>query len=141
MVSVTNILTKTLGYGTLALVAYDSHTLGKIEAASHPQKVKASELAGAYMHDLSQETPSVVQSKVKESIFKLRLNENISPFFTGIYGYCKGFGKMLVNNVVPLGLALGTVVKNPFSKFFGIGLAIYGGIYLIQNAFGIGSKH
>lgn len=140
--NVTNILTKTLGYGALALIAYDSHTLGKIEASSLPQHIKAEELSNSYMHNLSQGTPSVVQSKLKETIFKLRVNENISSFFTGIYGYAKGFGKMLINNVLPLALAVGTVcTKGIFSKVFGAGLLAYGGIYLIQNAFGIGNKH
>ena len=134
---------KGLGCATLALIAYDSHVLGKIEASDHEKKVKAGELERAAMHDLSQETPSIVQSKLKEKVFEFKLKETISAFFTSTYGYVKGFSKMLVNHVVPLTLAVGTVASPPgwMSKTFGAGLAVYGGIYLAQNVFGIGGHH
>lgn len=139
-IDVANVLTKGLGYGALGLVAYDAHTYGKIESSAHKKHVKTESIEESFMHDMKQETPSIVESKLKHTVFDFKLNENVSGFFTSITGYFNGFGKMLVHNVVPLTLAAGTVLspKGLLSKAFGAGLLVYGGIYFAQNVLGFG---
>lgn len=138
-----NIAVKTIGAAALAAVAYDSHVAAKIESSSSQKVHKADGTAEAYMDTLSQDNPSIIQSKLKKAFFRFHMDQNISEFFVGILGYVKGFSSMLVNNAIPLALATGTVAtKGAWSKTFGAGLLIYGGAYLARNVMGIGKpKH
>lgn len=147
--NVSNILTKTVGAIGLGLVAYDSHVVGKIESRSVPKNHKSEVLVDHYIDDLKLDSPSVVKQHAKKGIFKYFLDENLSEFFLGVGGYIKGFSSMLVNNVVPFGLAVGTLMgkeggsflrSQTVSKFCGAGLLAYGGIFLAQEFFGIGKS-
>lgn len=139
---VTSVLAKTAGAAGLALVVYDSHAAGKIEAPKSEKYSKAQGLTENYLNDMKQETPSGVQSIIKKRIFNFNADENISSFFTNTGGYLKGFSSMLVQNVVPLALSVATLLtRGKVSKFFGLGLVGYGVIFLLQEAFGIGKSH
>lgn len=136
-----NIATKTVGGVSLAMILYDSHEAGKIRASSYAKNHKAESLSDRYMDDLKLESPSTIRGHVKKGLFRYSVDENLSGFFTSIAGYFKGLGSMLVRNVVPLCLTAGTFMgKGLFSKMCGAGLLAYGGIFLLQEAFGIG-KH
>lgn len=136
-----NIATKTVGSVSLAMILYDSHQAAKIRAYSYTKDHKAGGLSERYMDDLKLESPSTIRGHVKKGMFRYSLDENLSGFFTSIAGYAKGFNSMLVRNVVPLCLAAGTFMgKGLFSKMCGAGLLAYGGIFLLQEGFGIG-KH
>lgn len=144
-VKIGNILTKTLGVGALTLVAYDSHMAGKEDSLSHSKNVKTEALTERFLDDAKLESPSIVRLKAKEGLFHYYLNENFSTFFSAISGYAKGFSEMLVNNAIPFGLAVGTVLgkggpRQLVSKFCGAGLLAYGAIFLAQEAFGIGKS-
>lgn len=137
-----NIITKGVGIAGLGLVLYDSHFAGKIEADSFPKAQKARSLVKSHKHYMELDSPSIVKQKVKKGILDYKTDENISEFFNSIRGYFKGFGNMLVTNVVPLALATGTVAtKGIASKTFGAGLLAYGGIFMAQELFGIGKSH
>lgn len=141
-----NIATKTLGVIGLGLVAYDSHIRGSEESHEFAKKIKADSITKHYLDEMSLENPSVVREEVKKQIFNYRLDENFSSFFTGIAGYCKGFTEMLVKNVIPFGLAVGTFIgskgiRGGISKCCGLGLLVYGGIFLAQEIFGIGKTN
>lgn len=136
------ILAKGVGAAGLALVVYDSHKAGKLEAPKNEKAMKAENLTEHYMNDMKLESTSHVQSEVKKRIFKFYADENISSFFTSTGGYAKGFGAMLVQNVVPFGLSVGALfTKGIVSRLSGLGLVAYGGIFLLQEAFGIGKSH
>lgn len=140
-ISASGILAKTVGVIGLGLIGYDAHCAGKMTAKQHVKNTKAESLAEHYMDDLKLESPSVIKGAVKEKLFHYHVDENFSGFFHAIAGYFKGFGSMLVSNVIPLGLVAGTLLtKGLPSKLFGAGLAAYGGIFLLQEIFGIG-KH
>lgn len=137
-----NFLTKAVGVTGLGLIAYDSHNAGKIESSSYQKHVKANGLTNTYMDTLTLDSPSIVKSKIKNKYMHLRMDENISDFFTGIGGYVKGLSSMLVSNVVPLALSVGAVVKNKVvSKASAIGLLAYGGIYVGREVLGIGKPN
>lgn len=95
------------------------------------------------MEDQKLENPSAVKNALKKHIFNFNLDENLSGFFNSLAGYAKGFSHMVVSNVVPLGLSLGTILapKGLISKTFGAGLLAYGAIFFVQEAFGIGKTH
>lgn len=137
-----NYLTKAVGVAGLGLIAYDAHYAGKMEAPVYEKNHKAESLADRYIDDTKLESPSVIQSAVKKRLFQYNMDENLTGFFTSTAGYLKGFTSMLVGNVVPLGLSVGTFLgKGTFSKLCGAGLIAYGGIFLLQEAFGIGKSH
>ena len=140
---VTRILTKTVGVVGLGLIGYDAHVAGKIESSSYQKRCTADGVTRAYENTMKLENPSVVEAKGKTAFFNYQLENNLSDFFTGIAGYLKGAGSMLVGNVIPLALSAGTVfTKGLASKACGIGLLAYGGIFFIQNILGIGKpKH
>lgn len=144
-VNVLNILTKATGAVGAGLILYDAHHAGKIHASAYEKNHKSGQLSELYLDDLRLDSPSVVKAKAKSHIFKFFLDENASGFFTNIIGYVKGFGSMLESNILPLGLALGTFIgskgiRGGISKFCGVGLLAYGGIFLAQEIFGIGKS-
>lgn len=139
--NVSNVLTKTVGVIGLGLIAVDSHAAGTKKAVATEKEHKAGSLSKRYLEDAKLDSPSIVKTHAKKSIFKYFVDENLSGFFVAIGGYMKGFGDMLVNNVIPFGLAVGTLLtKKAVSKCFGAGLLAYGGIFLIQEIFGIGKS-
>ena len=141
-IKISEVLAKTAGYGSLGLLAYDSHVAGTIEGPRTEKNFKAENLSDQYLNNMKLDSPSIVKSEVKKGIFRFMADETLSSFFTNIGGYVSGFSKMLVSNVIPLGLSIGAVcTKGAVSKGFGIGLAAYGGIFLLQEAFGIGKSH
>lgn len=136
-----NSATKVVGGASIAMIAYDSHEAAKIRASAYAKNHKAEGLAERYMDDLKLESPSTIRGGVKKGLFRYSVDENLTGFFASVAGYFKGLGSMLVRNVVPLTLAAGTFVgKGLFSKMCGAGLIAYGGIFLLQEMFGIG-KH
>jgi len=133
-----NILTKAIGVAAVGIIAYDANTAGKIESSSHQKQVKADSMRDAYVNTLSQDSPSIIKSTIKKKYLGLTTDENLSGTFTGIAGYVSGFGTMIVNNVLPLALSAGAIIKNPLSKFFGAGLLAYGGLFIGREVMGIG---
>lgn len=141
-ISTATILAKSAGIAALGLVAYDSHIAGKIYSGSHEKNHKAESITERYLDDLKLDSTSTVKSGIKKELFKYNTDENLTGFFSSINGYVKGFASMLVSNVVPFTMAVGTLLTKGFvSKLCGLGLAAYGGIFLLQEAFGIGKSH
>lgn len=136
---ITNFIVKGIGVAGAGLVLYDSHVLGKIQSSENQKTVKADGLEKAYANTMTLDSPSIVKSNLKKGIFNMHMEETMSDFFTGITGYVKGFSSMLVYNIVPAALSVGTLAtKGTLSKCFGAGLLLYGGITLVQEVFGIG---
>jgi hypothetical protein len=143
-----NIAAKTVGGTAIVLGLYDSHEAGKINASAHAKNCKAGSLSERYIDDLKLDSPSTIKAGIKKELFHYSMEENLSEFFSGIGGYCKGFGSMMVGNIVPFTLAAGTFIggksgkgiRGGISKCCGAGLLAYGGIFLLQEMFGIG-KH
>jgi len=139
--SVSGILTKTIGGIGLALVAYDSHKAGQHYSSLNISEAKSGSLSRNVIEDLSSDSPSAVKLKLKKGLLHYKMDENISGFVTGPKGYFKGFSGMLVHNAIPCVLSLGTLLtKGTLSKFFGAGLLICGGMILAQEIFGLGKK-
>lgn len=140
-----NILAKTAGGVAIALIGYDAHIAGKIRGSSYEKECKAESLQHHFLADQKQESPSTIRSEMKKGILRYHMDEGFSGFFTGIAGYFKGLTSMLVRNVVPLTLAVGTFAGSKgfwggVSKCSGVGLAAYGLITAAQEVFGIGKS-
>lgn len=141
-ISFSGFLAKTAGVAGLALIAYDAHKAGKYEATRTQKEIKSKGLTDEYLENMKQEKASKIQSDVKDGLFKFWADENVTTFFTHIAGYAAGAGKILLNDIIPLGLATGAILtKGLPSKLFGLGLVGYGAAFLLQELFGIGKTH
>lgn len=144
-----NILAKAAGVTAMALVAYDSHHFGKEKANEVEKETKSDSLEDQMFNTMKLDSPSEIKASVKNKIFHLKTDEVLTGPFVRFKGYCEGVGEMLINNVIPLGLALGTMVgnlksggiKGGVSKLSALGLAAYGITYLISEGFGGVKKH
>lgn len=138
-IKISSVLAKGAGVAGLALIGIDANSAGRAESSKFEKNHKSEALVEHYLADTKLESPSIVKSAVKKRIFQYNVDENFSGFFTSITGYLKGFNSMLVDNVIPLGLSAGALLtKGVASKMFGVGLLVYGGVFLLQEAFGVG---
>lgn len=134
-------LAKTAGVAGLVAVGYDAHHRAKTSSVMYEQNHKSNTIAKDYMNLMKLDSSSEVKNAVNKRIFNFKMDNNIDSFFGSIKGYCKGFGSMLVDHVLPLGLSLGAVLtKGALSKTFGLGLAVYGTCYLAKEILGIGKE-
>ena len=142
--SVSGVIAKGIGAVGLGLVLYDAHTLGKIESASNQKRSAANMIAGPFANTMMQDSASILESRAKKGFSNFMMEENMSTFFTGIGGYFKGVGSMLVSHIVPLGLSIGALAtpRNSLaSKVFGFGLLAYGGMFMLHDVMGIGKPN
>jgi len=138
---VSGVLAKGAGAAGVTMVGYDAHHAAKEEAAEFEKEEKADTLSLHLMNNMKADSPSVVKAAVKKQIFLCHLDESFTDFFANIKGYCTGFFKMAFGNTIPLALSLGALLtKGKLSKTFGLGLAAYGGVFLLQHGFGIGKS-
>lgn len=136
--SVGNFLAKGAGALGLGIVLYDAHTIGKVEAASNQKRAAANLVTKPVMGMLSQNSPSIVEARAKKTYANYMLDEDTSGIFTGFSGYMKGLTKVMVSDVVPLGLSIGALAtKGWISKGFGLGLLAFGGIFVLRDVMGV----
>ena len=138
--STSSLLTKGLGLAALGMVAHDSHYVGKLQSDLYASEKDAASTAyyfnnSRYVSDMRKSTEAI-----KNLSYTMELDQTYKRFFNEGIGYIKGFGSMLVNNVVPLGLGLGAVFGGKVAgKASAIGLAVYGAYKFIKNFFGFGT--
>lgn len=133
-------LAKAAGVAALGIVGYDAHVIGKLQSDVTSQSIDADISMDLFENSQRLNSPSAVQGKIKDKIFKYHMGSNFLNFFNSAGGYFSGFGSMLVNDVVPLGLGLTALLaKNKkLAIGSGIGLAVYGAFTFIKDSLGIG---
>lgn len=130
---------KGVGIAALGLVGYESHYIGKIQADRYATEKDALATSRYLNNTLYNNDLSPVKQKVKNAGYEYELDQGWRRFFNLGIGYIKGFGSMLVNNVIPLGLGIATVfAKGKASTVSAIALGIYAVGSAIKNFFGIG---
>lgn len=144
-IPITGYAIKAAGVAAAALVAYDAHSYGKIKGEEEAQNSKTNSLETASLNKLCYENPSIVQNKLRDKMFAYKADDNIFPFFNNLKGYIKGVGEMILNDAIPLGLAMGAILtptKHAFvSKAFGLGLLVYGAAFVAEEFLGLGRKN
>ncbi len=134
------ILTKATGIAALGLVAYDAHSIGKLQADLYSSEKDAKSAAYYLNNSMYSTNMSKVQEAVKDASYRMELDSTWKRFFNEGIGYVKGFTSMLVEHVVPLGLGLGTLLtKGKTAKFCAGGLGIYAIYEFMKNFFGWGT--
>ena len=135
----TKYLAKGAGAAALGVVAYDSHIIGKIQSDVYAKSRDADACGGRFSNTQYLSTPSNTTSKLKRGVFNFEVENNTRHFINSAIGYFKGFGSMLVNSVVPLGLGLGALFgKGKWAKGSAIGLGIYAGVKFFKDVLGFG---
>lgn len=134
-----NIIAKTVGLAGLGLVAYDSHVGGKIEADAYQKRTTADSMADSYVNSMSMDRASIVQSKAKKGWHNVKMDDNFFPAMQSLVGYVKGFGSLLVSNVVPFALATATLLtKGKTSKACALGLGAWAAFSFATDIMGFG---
>ncbi|MBE7712631.1 MAG: hypothetical protein E7Z87_02680 [Cyanobacteria bacterium SIG26] len=133
------IIAKTAGLAGLGLVAYDAHHIGKVNAdlyASHRDAVATDYYVNNSMYSTNM---SKVQDGIKTKALEMQLNQGWRRFFNTGIGYIKGFGSMIVEHIIPVGLSVAALLtKGKASKICAGGLGIYAAYEVIRNFFGFG---
>ena len=130
---------KAIGLGALGVVAYDSHIVGKLQADMYAKSKDANALAYTYNNTQYLSSPSMTISKLKDEVNKFENESNSRHFVNSAIGYFKGFGSMLIINVVPFTLGLTALFgKRNWAKGSAIGLGVYAGFKFIKDVLGFG---
>ncbi len=137
---------RTAGIAGAGVILYDAHKRGMYQAKVYADK-KDAEAAERYL-DKSRvmNTPSATMAKVKDKLFDYEIRSNIRHFVNSGIGYVKGFGEMLVDHVVPLGLSIGSMfAKAPSATCKGVGaiasavgLGLFGLYSFLKEVCGVG---
>lgn len=135
----TKYLAKGVGATALGILAYDSHIVGKLQSDVYSKSRDADACMDAFSNSQYLTSPSATMSNLKKGMFNFETENNFRHFVNSAIGYFKGFGSMLVDNVVPLGLGLGALCgKGKWAKGSAIGLGIYAGFKLLKDVLGFG---
>lgn len=134
-----SILAKAAGAAGLAMVAYDAHAIGRINADRYASKRDAVATSFYLNNTMYTTNMSKIQSGIKQKALQMQLDQGWRRFFNTGIGYVKGFGSMLVEHVVPFGLGLAALLtKGKASKICAGGLGIYALYEVVRNFFGLG---
>ncbi len=132
-------LTRGAGITALGLVGYDAHIVGKLQADSYAKRKDADACMKTFSNTQYLSSPSTTTSDMKKVVNKFEMDSNFRHFVNSAIGYFKGFGQMLINEVIPFGLGLGACfAKGWKGKASAAGLGIYAGIKLFKDVLGFG---
>lgn len=132
-------LIKGTGLAALGIVAYDAHIIGKLQSDVYSKSKDADACIKTYNNTQYLSTPSMTTAGLKNEVHKFEMDSNTRHFFNSAIGYFKGFGSMLVNSVVPLGLGLGALCgKGWIGKGSAIGLGVYAVVKFFKDVLGFG---
>ncbi len=140
--SVSSIITKGAGLATLGIIAYDANYLGKIQSDLYASSQDAKSTAYYLNNSMYLSNMNKFTEKIKDFAFTTELDQTYKRFFNEGIGYVKGFGEMLINRVIPLGLGIGALFapKTP-AKVCTAGLALYWAVKFVKNFFGLGTPN
>lgn len=150
---------KAAGAAGIGLLAYDAHKRGVRHGEMNKNKKDFEALDYYYENSRNLPTGSHVNMKLKDKLFKWELDNNLRGFVNKGLGYVSGFCSMIVEDLLPIGLAatamlvkgskkvpaptpldphaMKTVMTNR-SKLAGAALGAYAIYAFAKNVFGFG---
>ena len=136
------LIAKGIGLGTLGIIGYDAHVVGKLQSEVTSKSADANASANFFNNTMYLDTHSSSKSKLARWIFNLELEQNWRSFFNSSIGYSKGVASMLVSNAIPFALStLALVSKSTVGSWIGAaGSLLYGCYVVAKDGLGIG-KH
>ena len=133
-----NLVSKIAGAAAIGLMSYDAHKSAVRRARENVKIGIADRLPDAFFFFFRLDETSYITSKLKDRVFTEDADGALSDKFNAVTGYLGGLFDQLISNIIPLGCAIGTLVTNKASKFFGIGLGLCGIKYLLSDVFDFG---
>ena len=133
-----NAAAKIAGALTAATVLYNAHDVSIKTSAEHIKHKSSERLTDIYMRSRRMEDLNETTSQLKDFYFRSNADWNLPDKINAITGYFSGAFKQMASDIVPAVLATGALLGKKSSKFFGIGLLIYGIKYLIFDVMDIG---
>ncbi len=133
-----NLVSKIAGGITAATVLYNAHDVGVKTSAEHIKHKSSERLTDIYMRSRRMEDLNETTSKLKDFYFRSNADWNLPDKWNGFTGYISGAFKQMASDVIPAALATGALLSKKYSKFFGIGLLIYGIKYLLFDVIDFG---
>lgn len=132
-------LVKGTGLAALGIVGYDAHVIGKMKADSYAKSKDADACMDTYSNTQYLSSPSVTTANLKTEVHNYEMDCNLRHFCNSAIGYFSGFGKMLINAVVPFALGIGALFgKGWVGKGSAIGLGLYAGVKFFKDILGFG---
>lgn len=136
--SLTTKILRTVGAIGTGLVLYDAHQAGKSRSAT-AQRYSAGNYADEYIKSKMQNSDSTITSKLKSWWFNFNFSSSIPQFFAMIGGYVSGTIGHIVDSVVPMGLAIGTLaLPKRAVPFCAAGLGLWAVKHLAYDVLDIG---
>ncbi len=134
------LIAKGIGLGTLGIIGYDAHVVGKLQSEVTAKSKDANASADFFNNTMYLDTPSTSKSKLAKFVFNMELEQNWRSFFNSSIGYSKGFGSMLVSNAIPFALSsIALLSKSTVGSWIGAaGSLIYGGYVFTKDVLGVG---
>lgn len=130
---------KAVGLTTLALVVRDAHHIGKLQGDKYATERDAFHASDYLNNTLYNPSMSSTTDGVKNTAYKMEIDQTWRRFFNLGIGYVKGFCSMLTCEVLPFGLGLGALLtKGLPAKICAGGAVLYGAAKFIKNFFGFG---
>lgn len=139
-INMPKLIAKGIGLGTLGIVGYDAHVVGKLQSEVTAKSADANASADFFNNTMYLDTPSTSKSKLAKMVFNMELEQNWRSFFNSAAGYSKGVGSMFVSNVIPFALSLVALLsKSTVGSWIGAaGSLIYGGYVFSKDVLGFG---
>ena len=139
MVSVANIVCKTVGVAGLSAVTYDAVAMAKHHADANTAEISADLFEKAIAAERSNSAASHLTGAMQKKVADLRMKNPIVPIIGKMKGFVEGFISSLGDNIIPVTLSAVALAAKGFAQKAGAwGLAIYGAYLLAKEGFGLG---
>lgn len=142
MVSLGQIVCKTVGIGGAGLALYDAVQISKLQSRNCAHSTTANYLEDIYYNSRTIDNVSVNQNNIRKKTFDAMAKLSLPTLWGKIKGACQGFIYSLSNSLPLVACsALAILGKKTLSKIGAIGV---GGCLLysvLRNGFGVGKQH
>ena len=135
--SLSGILIKTMGVGSLGLGVYDAHCRARRESIRQGKNNMANNGVDSWLNTTRLESESDVEAAMRGEARDILMDSPLPKITGNITGYCKGFIASIVDNVVPIVLGAGALMSKcggRMAKLFGGSLGVYA-LYKTIRAF------
>ena len=141
MVSVSNIVCKTVGIAGMSAVIYDAYAMAQHHSAAGAFETSADVYEKAVAAERSNANASHITGLMQRKIANLRMNNPVVPIFGKLKGFVAGFISSLGENIIPIVLSTATLAtKGTMQKAGAWGLGIYGLYQVAKEGFGLGKS-
>ena len=141
MVSVANIVCKTVGVAGMSIAVYDAYAMAQHHSMAGSLETSADVYEKAIAAERSNTNASHVTGAMQSKIANLRMNNPIVPIFGKVKGFVSGFISSLGDNIIPITLSTLALATKGFVQKCGVwGLGIYGVYQVAKEGFGLGKS-